>query len=90
MNTHHNVRAPSFKQSNHVSNRTLVEELPSFGSDSIHAPVEVFHPVLAVTEDPVIEMNKSAGKVMRFFDSFDDANGVRLALQEFLHTRDDC
>jgi hypothetical protein len=79
------MRAPPFKQSGYVANTSSMKEFAGLGPDSINAPVEVFHPVLAISQNPIVESNKFGGKVMRFFDSSHNSDSNRLTLEKLLH-----
>src|SRR5882724_2366041 len=64
MNADDDVRAPALKQLDHVTNRALVKELTRFRPDPIHAPVEIFHPMLPVGEYPIVQLDQALSQVV--------------------------
>jgi hypothetical protein len=57
MDTHNHVRTPTFKNLGHVTNATLVEKLACLGTNPVNKPIQVFHPVLFVSQHPIVEVN---------------------------------
>src|ERR1041385_1613582 len=66
-----------------------MEKLARLGTDLVHTPVEIFHPVLAVPQDPVIQPHQLGGEMMRLFHSTHHSDRIRLTIEEPLHTRHD-
>src|SRR5215813_2869199 len=87
MHADHHVRTPLLKLSGDVTNRAFIEELAGVGTKSINQPVVILHPVLLVSQQPVVDGNELGSEMMRFFDGADDANSIRLALDEAFDAR---
>jgi hypothetical protein len=58
VNTYDDMRAPTLEELGYISNTSLMKEFACFGPHMIHAPVEVFHPVLAITQNPVVQADQ--------------------------------
>jgi hypothetical protein len=54
MYTYHYMWAPSLENLKDVTYASLLEKLTSFRTKPVYAPIEILHPVLPVTEQPVI------------------------------------
>src|SRR5580765_7111252 len=88
MNADNDVRAPAFKKISDVSNAAFMKKLTRVWTNAIDDPVVILHPVLAITQNPVVETNELIGEMMRFLDGAHDANRVGFAVQKLLHSRD--
>jgi hypothetical protein len=55
MHTHNHVRAPFFERLPKKPDSPLIKELASFGPEPVNSPIEIFHPVLLISQNPVIE-----------------------------------
>jgi hypothetical protein len=86
MHADDDVRAPFFKNIANITDTAFLEKLARLGTNFVHHPVEIFHPMLPVAQDPVVNIDEFFGNVMRFFDGFDGADGKRFACPEFLQT----
>ena len=57
MNADDDVWTPTLKLAGNISNGAFVEEFAPLGPEAIDGPIKVFHPVLSVAQDPVIDRN---------------------------------
>src|ERR1700704_3367221 len=88
MNTDDDVRAPALEEFNHVANASLMEELACFGTKAVHAPVNIFHPMLLVPEHPVVEGHHLRGDRMRLFNCANNTHGIGPPVEKLLHAGD--
>jgi len=86
MNADDDVRTPFFKNLLAKSDAPPMKKLARFGTKSVNCPKDIFHPMLFVPQNPIVNADESARYVMRFFNRFDNAHGNRFALPEFLQT----
>src|SRR2546423_2816348 len=89
MDTDNHMRTPTFKQFNHIADASLVEELASLGTKPVHAPIKILHPVLPVSQYPIVEPDHFRGDCMGLFNCSDHPNSVRLTLEKLLHAGHD-
>src|SRR5205809_829376 len=66
-----------------------MKELEGLGTKAIDQPIVILHPVLLVTQQPVVNRYQLGGEMMRLFDGADDANRVRFALHKTLNAGHD-
>ena len=55
MNADHDVWTPALKKIHDITDAPLMEKLARLRPDAVHAPVKVFHPVLPVAQNPVVQ-----------------------------------
>src|SRR5688572_23079154 len=80
MNAYHDVRTPLFKLFPDVADAPLMNKIARLGPDLIDNPIDIFHPMLLVLQDPVVHFYKLIGYVVRFLDGLDYPNRRRTAL----------
>src|SRR6266550_3510023 len=81
----HDVRAPTLKKLFDKPDAAFLKELASFRAKAVDAPVEILHPVLPVTQQPVVKVNQLSCYRVGFFDRFYNSHCVRLTIEELLH-----
>ena len=86
MDADYNVRTPFFKTIPAKTDASPLKELARFGTDLVHDPIKILHPVLLILKYPIVEPNKFIGNVMRFLDRLDDADRRRFPLPKALST----
>src|SRR2546421_11924540 len=89
MNTHHNVRAPALEEFIHVANASLMEEFSCFWSEPVNKPVKIFHPMLPVSQQPIVEPNHLRSNCVRLLHCPHNTHRIRLTLKKSLYSRDD-
>ena len=85
MNTDDNMRTPTFEDLRAVANAAFLEELACLRTQLVDNPVQVFHPVLPIAQQPVVESDKTCGEMVGLFDGANYSHSVRLALEKPLH-----
>lgn len=88
MNTDDNVWTPPLEDFGAVTDATLLEKLSRLGPNAVNSPVHVLHPMLFISQQPVINVHQFRRDRMRFFNRTDHANSVRLSFKKLLHTGD--
>src|SRR5580765_7530210 len=86
MNTDYNVRAPFFELVAKVTDTVFLKYLACLGPDLVHKPIEVLHPILLVSEEPVVDRDKFVCQVMRFFSGPDHSHGDRFTVPKPLQS----
>src|ERR1041385_4062712 len=66
-----------------------MKELARLGTKAIDQPVVILHPMLLVTQQPVVNRHQPGGEMMRFLDRANHAHGVRFTLYETLNAGHD-
>ena len=84
-----NVRTPALKKLAHITDATRMKELARFRSKAVDGPVKILHPMLLVTQQPVVETNQPVGDRRRFFHRAHHANRIRFAFDEALNAGHD-
>src|SRR5258705_7779186 len=90
VNTHNDMRTPTFEKFCYIGNASFVKELARFRSDPVHAPIKVLHPVLPVSQNPIVQLNQTRGEMVRLFNRFHHSNRIRLTFKKFLHPSNNC
>ena len=81
------VRAPALEQFVDVADAATIEEFARFGAKTVDRPEEILHPVLPVTEHPVVDAHQPRRDRMRLFNRAHDAHGIRVSREELLQAR---
>src|ERR1051326_1077029 len=89
MHADDDMRTPFVELTRNVTNRAFVKEFTCVWAESIDEPVVVLHPMLLVTQQPVVDGDELCCKMMRLFDRANRPNRVRLALHKRLNPRHD-
>src|SRR6185503_4795248 len=89
MNTHDHVQAPAFKNLRDVADAALMEKLPRLRTKLVDGPVKIFHPVLLVSEHPVVTGDHLRSDRVRLFYRPNDAHRIRLSVEKLLHAGHD-
>src|SRR5690606_4075851 len=79
------MRTPLFKPILEKDHAAAVKELAGLRAKTVYRPVEVLHPALLVTENPVIDVNELFGDMVRFLDRLDDTHRYRFPVPKTLH-----
>jgi len=79
MNADDDVRTPFFKNLLAKPDASPLKKLARFGTKSVDCPKNIFHPMLFVPQNPIINADEFARYVVRFFNRFDNAHGNRFA-----------
>jgi hypothetical protein len=61
MNANNYVRAPTLKLLGAETNASFVEKFPRLRTHAINNPIQILHPVLAVSQQPVVQTNQPRG-----------------------------
>src|ERR1051325_7972527 len=86
VNADDDVRTPALEEVAEQSDASPVKEVSGFGSKAIDGPVEILHPMLAMTQDPIVEPDQLCRNLMRFLDGAHHPHGVGASAEEFLDT----
>ncbi len=86
VNADDDVRTPFFKLLSDVADAAAVKKFAGFRAKTIYRPVNVFHPMLAIAQNPIVNIDQFPRKLMRFFGGFDDANGDGFPFPKFIQT----
>src|ERR1043165_3175889 len=89
MNTDDNMRAPALEKLDDITHTPLMKKLARLSTKSIYEPVVILHPVLPVTQDPVVQTHQLRAEMMRLFNRTHYPDRIRLAFEKLLHTGDD-
>src|SRR3989441_12288499 len=89
MNADDDVRTPPFEEIAHISNAAGMKELSRLWTKPVNQPEIVFHPVLLMPQQPVVNCHQFRSQMMRFFDRSDPPNRVRFAFDEALNAGHD-
>src|SRR5437588_6427575 len=89
MHADDNVRTPSLKQAANICDAARMKELARLWPEAIDEPVVILHPVLLISQQPVVERDELGGEMMRFFDRADDPHRVRFTFDEAFDARND-
>jgi hypothetical protein len=87
MNADHDVRAPALKQTGNIRHTSFTKKLARLRPNVVHTPVEILHPVLPVSQYPVVQTHQLRAQVMRLLNRAHDPNRVRLTVEKLLHSR---
>src|SRR5260370_4913972 len=90
MYTDDDVRTPAIEEAAHKTDTSRLKELALLRPKAIDGPVVILHPVLLVSQDPVIQANQLSTEVVRFFDRADDSNRVGFSLEKTVNPGHDC
>src|ERR1043165_819637 len=85
----YDMRTPALKQTGDITHTPFIKKRARLRPDVIYEPVVILHPVLLVTQDPVIQPHQLRAEVMRFFNRAHDPDRIRFAVKKLLHTRND-
>src|SRR4051812_20074260 len=88
MNADDDVRTPALEEVAHVTDSLLVEEFSGLRTKAVDGPVEILHPVLLATQQPVVEPDHFRCDFVRLFDGAHDTHGVGPVIEEFLDASD--
>src|SRR6266478_2673264 len=89
MHTDDNVRAPALKQAANIDDAARMKELARLWPEAIDQPIVILHPMLLVSQQPVVERDQLGGEMMRFFDRAHDPHCVRFTFNKALDARND-
>src|SRR6185436_8599331 len=67
----------------------FVKKLARLRSKPIYEPVVILHPVLPVTQNPVVQTHQLRAEMVRLFNRTHDPDRIRLTFEKLLHTGDD-
>src|SRR6188472_79233 len=84
VNAYDDVRAPLFKTLADVADAAFMKKLARLGPELVHGPIQVLHPALLMPQNPVVNVYKFVGDVMRLFDGFYHANRDRFTMPKTL------
>src|SRR6476620_1968678 len=82
MHANNDMRTPFLKLPGHITNGTLVEELSGIRAKAIDEPIIVLHPMLFVSQQPVVDSHHLCGQMMRLFHRANGSDRVRLAFHK--------
>src|SRR6266496_5617907 len=85
VNADNNLRTPALEKIGHITHCSLVEKLARVWTEAIDCPVEIFHPVLPISQHPVVETDKFRRDVVSFFNRAHNANSVGFAFDKALN-----
>src|SRR5437773_12141852 len=84
MHADHDVRAPALEQITHITYAARMKELERLWPETVNQPVVVLHPVLFISQQPVVDGHHYSREVMRLFDGPHHANSIRFTFDEAL------
>src|SRR5829696_1870512 len=88
MNTDYDVWAPPFKKFRYVSDTPFMKKLTRIRANAVYEPIVILHPLLPVTQDPVVQTHHFLSKMVRFLYRPHDPDGIRLTVKKLLQTSD--
>src|ERR1051325_1924736 len=89
MDTDNDVRTPALDDIADIADAARMKELAGLRTKAIDQPVVILHPVLLVSQQPVVDRHQLGREVMRFLDGPDDAHRVRFTLHKTLYASHD-